>query len=153
MDQRITPNFWLSELMMSQYAVRYGIANVPSTLALVNLRQILAPGLQRVRGVLNAAMLISSAFRSPELNKAIGGASNSQHMDGLAADFTAPGFGSPIKVCRKIIEEAELIGFQQIIAEGRWVHIGFPPAGEAPKFEVLTAHFGAGGVAYSRGLS
>lgn len=152
MDQRITPNFWLSELMVSDYAVRFCIPNVPPTAALANLRNMLAPGLQRVRGVLNAPMMVSSGYRSPALNKAVGGAPNSKHMEGLAADFIAPSFGSPLKICRKLIDEIDTANFDQLIQEGRWTHISFAPPGVPPRGEVLTAQFVPGGVKYRQGL-
>lgn len=153
MDQRLTPNFWLSELMVSDYAIRFGIPNVPPAQALEHLRKTLAPGLQRVRGVLNVPMLISSGYRSPALNKAIGGAPSSQHMEGLAADFVAPGFGSPLKVCRKLLDEIDAVNFDQLLAEGRWVHISFAAPGVPPRGEVMTAHFVGGRATYTPGLS
>jgi zinc D-Ala-D-Ala carboxypeptidase len=153
MDQRLTPNFWLSELMVSDYAIRFSIPNVPPPPVLVNMRKTLAPGLQRARGVLNCPMLISSAYRSPALNKAVGGSPKSQHMEGLAADFTAPGFGSPIKVCRKLLEELDTVNFDQLIQEGRWVHVSFAEPGVPPRGEVLTAQFGPGGATYRQGLA
>ena len=53
----------------------------------------------------------------------VGGSKISAHMQGLAADFTAPGFGTVLQVARKIA--ASEIAYDQLIYEfGSWVHIG-----------------------------
>lgn len=153
MDERLTPSFWLSELMVSDTAVRLGIPNVPRALELANMRNILAPGLQRIRDLLGKPVLVSSGYRSPALNKAIGGSATSQHCDGLAADFTCPSFGTPLRICQELQRESSLINFDQLIQEGRWVHVGFAPAGKPPRGQVLTAHFSGGKATYSQGLA
>lgn len=81
---------------------------------------VLKIGLERVRAVLGCPILISSGYRSPKLNAAIGGARNSQHCKGEAADFIAPGFGSPMEVCKEIVKHQESIQFDQLIHEGSW---------------------------------
>lgn len=131
MNERLTPNFWLSELVATNHRT---IANVPSGQALVNLRQVLAPGLQQIRDLLKTPLLISSGYRSPELNTAVGGQTSSQHILGLAADFTSPDYGTPMVVCRAI--QASSIQFDQLIHEyGRWAHVSFSAT---PRRQVLT---------------
>lgn len=148
-DERITPSFWLSEFLGSETAQRRGIDNTPPPQELANLRTILAPGMQRIREALGAPISISSGYRSPALNKAIRGAASSQHTQGLAADFTAPSFGRPLAICRRIVELREAINFDQLIFEGTWVHVSFAPK---PRGQVLTAKFGALGTTYAPGL-
>ena len=153
-DKRLAANFWLSELLFSETAERKGIDNVPPQIALANIETILAPGLQRIRDLLGVAIVVSSGYRSPALNAYIGGARNSMHMRGLAADFTAPGYGTPRTVVRRLIEHMPEIRADQVIEEGRWVHVAWPEAGQYARGEVLTARFGAdGSVAYSKGLT
>ena len=55
-----------------------------------NIR-LLAKELEKIRAAFNLPVKINSGYRSPEHNKRIGGASDSQHMKGTAADFTIPG--------------------------------------------------------------
>ena len=62
---QLTRHFSLSELIRSQTALRRGIDNYPNASALANLRNILAPGLQRVRDLLGAPMHVTSGYRSP----------------------------------------------------------------------------------------
>ena len=152
-DKRVGPNFWLSEFLFSETAERKRIDNAPPMIALANLETITGPGLQRIRDVLGVPVNISSGYRSPALNREIGGSKTSAHMHGLAVDFTAAEYGSPLTIVRRLMEHANLIRADQIIQEGRWVHVAWAEAGTKPRGEVLTARFGAdGSVAYSKGL-
>lgn len=121
-DVHLTPHFSLHELTHSDTAVARGIDNTPTAAVLANLQR-LASVLERVRAVLGVPIHISSGYRSPDLNRAVGGVANSVHMFGLAADITAPAFGTPLQVAQAI--QAAGIEFDQLIHEyGRWVHIG-----------------------------
>lgn len=149
-DQQLTQHFNLSEFLHSETAVRRGLLNVPPTPVLLAIKQQLAPGMQRIRDLLGQPIAVSSGYRSPAVNKAVGGSSTSQHTRGEACDFTAPGFGTPLQVCRAIVANRARIGFDQLIFEGTWVHVSFVASGA--RGQVLTAHFGAGGVRYTPGL-
>jgi hypothetical protein len=150
-DKLLQQHFRLSEFLRSDMAIRKGIANLPGPAEMRNIETVLAPGLARVRNLLQSPMLITSGYRSPELNRAIGGASSSQHTQGLAADFVCPEYGTPKTIARRLKEMASLVRFDQLIWEGTWVHISFVAG--APRGQVLTAHFGADGrVTYSEGL-
>lgn len=150
-DKLLQQHFRLSEFLRSDMAIRKGIANMPGTAEMRNIETVLAPGLARVRNLLQSPMLITSGYRSPELNRAIGGASTSQHTQGLAADFVCPDYGTPKAIARRLKEMASLVRFDQLIWEGTWVHISFVAG--APRGQVLTAHFGTDGrVTYSEGL-
>lgn len=146
-DERLTPSFHLSELLASDTAERKRLDNRPDAAALGNIRNHLAPGLQQIRDLLGQPMIIASGYRSPAVNKAVGGSRSSQHMQGLAADFIAPKFGTPLQVCRAIV--ASKVQFDQLIYEGTWVHVSFAAK---PRRSVLTAKFGPGGAVYSEGL-
>lgn len=151
-DGRIAPNFWLSELLHSETATRLGIDNTPNIEVLANLRQITGPGIQRVRDLLGMPVMISSGYRGPELNRAIGGATKSDHMRGLAVDFTVPSFGTPLVVARRLSQYASALRYNQLIIEfGRWVHISFTAG--VPKGELLTASRIGDTTVYSLGLA
>lgn len=149
-DERLQQHFWLSEFLRSDTALRRGIDNVPRAGELSNIRNVLAPGMVRVRNLLRTPVLITSGYRSEALNAAVGGSKSSQHLQGLAADFISPDFGTPRKIAQMLMERSTEIRFDQLIWEGQWVHISFVPG--APRGEVLTAHFFAGGVSYTKGL-
>ena len=149
-DQMVSRSFRLSEFLRSETAVRRGLDNTPPAPAMANLRNILAPGLQRVRDLLETPVQVTSGYRSPEVNRAVGGSPASQHVLGLAADFIAPQFGNPRSIARFLADNAAVIRHDQLIFEGLWVHISFAPA---PRGQVFTAHFSQGGVTYSPGIA
>ncbi len=150
-DEQLTANFHLSELIRSDVATRKGIDNTPPAAVLTTLRTVLAPGLQRIRDHLQASVHVSSGYRCPELNHAVGGSQTSQHMQGEAADVTCPSVGTPLEVCR-ILDAAKVeLGIDQLILEGNdWIHVSFT-AGQ-PRHSVLTAHFDNGKATYTTGL-
>lgn len=150
-DERVGSYFWLSEFLRSDLAVRRGLDNLPAAAELANIRALLAPGMARVRSALDAPVLITSGYRSPAVNAAVGGSAASQHLQGLAADFICPAFGHPREIARYLMQRSGEIRFDQLIFEGGWVHISFAAA--AARSEVLTAHFTGGAVTYSRGVT
>lgn len=151
-DEIVQGHFRLSEFLRSDTAVRQGLDNTPKAVDLANIRNVLAPGMQRVRDSLGRPVLITSGYRSPEVNAAIGGSKSSQHSQGLAADFICPAFGTPRQVVQYLMERSGEIRFDQLIFEGSWVHISFVAG--AGRSQVLTAHFmRGGGVSYSPGLA
>jgi hypothetical protein len=125
----MTENFSLEELTFSQTATRLGINNKPSPIVMFNLKET-ATQLERVRAFLNAPINISSGYRSPTLNRAIGGSATSAHCLGFAVDFTARRFGDVPKIVQAIKNSG--IKYDQLIDEysdggGGWVHISFHP--------------------------
>ena len=152
MSTKMSANFTLEELIQSDQATRKGIDNTPSPEVLANLG-VLALGLERVRSILQRPMHISSGYRCPKLNASIGGAKDSYHLRGLAADFTCPEFGTPREIAEALVHQKEAIGFYKLIWEGTWVHIQFPDVGDNTLGEVLTATFVNGKAQYSKGLA
>lgn len=150
-DIELTKDFNLSEFLHSEVAVRRGIDNTPPAPILQNIREHLAPGMQRIRDLLRTSVLISSGFRCEALNAAIGGSRTSLHMTGLAADFTAPRFGTPRAVMTMLVAHMDALSIDQIILEGdRWIHASFAPA---PRKSALVATFGQGAPKYSKWTS
>lgn len=122
----LTENFSLAELTASATAQRRGIDNHPGLEIISHLAQ-LAMHLERVRHALgDKPMIISSGYRCPDLNQAVGGARRSAHMEGWAADFTCPDFGSPLQIVkalaefeRGLIRERTRAGLEAARARGR----------------------------------
>jgi zinc D-Ala-D-Ala carboxypeptidase len=133
---RLSENFSLEELTASETAARKGIDNTPSEEVINNLKR-LAAALQEVRALLNhRAILVSSGYRSPELNQAVGGSATSDHCKGLAADFICPSYGTPNDIIRAIA--ASGLSFKQVIREfDRWVHLSIPEEGQEPRKQAL----------------
>jgi putative chitinase len=117
---QLSPHFSLAELTITQ---QRGIDNTPPTKVIGTLAAT-AARLEDVRALLGKPLIISSGYRSPELNAKVGGQKNSQHLTGQAVDFICPGFGTPAQVASAIRHST--VPFDQVIEEfGRWVHISF----------------------------
>ena len=115
---KITENISLNELLASNTATRKGIDNTPSgTVPLKNLIEASNELWQPVRDYLGYPMVISSGYRSPKLNKAIGGVKDSAHLHGLAIDFVVPGFGDTRKIIKALNQffKEKNIAFDQLI--------------------------------------
>jgi len=143
----LSEHFTLDEMVSSQIATRRRLDNRPDQAALANLRR-LAAVLEEVRALVGGPVIISSGYRSKVVNQAAGGATNSAHLRGLAADITVPGMAP--KALAKLIMAGNIM-FDQLIYEGTWVHIGLSEG--KPRREVLTASFNPGGVVYSQGIA
>lgn len=138
----LSNSFTLEQFTFSETAIRKGLDNTPNDEQIANLTD-LAQSLERVQQLLGP-LHISSAFRSPKVNAAIGGSSTSAHMEGYAADFTCPSFGTPLEVCKAIA--ASDLSFDQLIQEGTWAHLSIDPR---MRRELLTATFSGGKATYS----
>lgn len=79
--------FSLSELLKSSTADRKRINNAPSFTVVENLNKLCQLVLDPARSELNAPITVTSGYRCPELNNAVGGVGNSQHVTGCAADL------------------------------------------------------------------
>jgi len=138
----LSPHFTLEEMTLSQTGARLGFDNSPPPAVLVYLRQ-LAARLELVRELVGRPLVISSGYRSPDLNAAVGGAPTSAHVLGLAADFISPPAAS-IEVCRQIAASA--IEFDQLIDEHDWIHLAIGPQARRQCLTLLP------GGRYSEGL-
>lgn len=128
-DIKLSPHFTLAEFTRSATADARGIDNAPTAAHLTNLKT-LAANLETVRTLLgNNPILITSAYRNPALNRAVGGSSTSDHAKGLAVDFHCPKFGPDFDVCKKLSSSG--LKFDQLLFEQEgpttWVHLGIGP--------------------------
>ncbi|ABY97553.1 TPA: D-Ala-D-Ala carboxypeptidase family metallohydrolase [Pseudomonas putida] len=135
----ITPHFTFDEMTVSQLAARDGFDNTPPPEARANLL-LLCCALEQVRALFDAPIIVSSGYRSEKVNRLIGGAVSSQHVQGLAADFTVVEV-SPRETVRRISESG--VPFDQLILEfDKWVHLSV--ARDTPRRQVLTIRKGSG---------
>ena len=155
----LSKNFTLDEFVKSQSAIRKGIDNTPTPEVIAALTLVCEYILEPVRKNFKKPVKVSSGYRSPKLNAAIGGAKNSQHVLGQAVDFEVPGV-SNYEVAKWVSENCL---FDQVILEfythgdpnSGWVHASYNRSGN--RFEKLTATstkttFGNKTV-YSKGLN
>jgi putative chitinase len=117
---KLTPHFSLTELTVTNTK----LDNTPSKEVIEVLRTT-AFYMEKVRELLgNVTITINSGYRSPDVNRAVGGTSNSSHTHGYAVDFTAYGH-TPLTISN-ILSKSNL-KFDQLIYEKTWVHISFDP--------------------------
>lgn len=116
--------FNLAELCASDTARSSGIDNTPPPGVKVKLETLVGRLLDPVREAWGKPIRVNSGFRSPVLNKAVGGAASSQHVTGEAADITA---GSPeenwklFELIKKDFEYDQLIDEQNYT----WIHVSY----------------------------
>jgi hypothetical protein len=142
---RLSAFVTVAALLRSDTARRLAIPNRPPARVLRNLVR-LARGLDRVRRLLGHPLEISSGYRSPALNREVGGSARSRHQLGLAADFVCPAYGTPYRIARALARAR--VPFDQLIYEygdhpdGGWVHVSFA---RRPRREALTIRARGGG--------
>ena len=149
---KFPPHFSLAELTFSQTAARYEIDNTPPDLSnLLRIAWFLETLREKIRLTHpHAVIIVSSGYRSPDLNLIIGGSKTSAHMKGLAADISCPDL-IPLELAQFIADNMADEGFDQVIHEfSRWVHVGL--AIGLPRYEKLTAVKENGKTVYKLGL-
>lgn len=122
---RVSQDFTWEEVEHSETAERLGIDNTVPT-ELIEIIRKTAVWAQAVRAILARPMLINSWYRCPALQLLPQFINpTSQHPLGEAIDFICPSFGTPVAVCRKILQYSTTIPFDQLILEYSWVHLSF----------------------------
>jgi Peptidase M15 len=122
----LTEHFTLEELTHTDHRE---FDNTPNEQELENLKR-LAAFLEQVKSVLgDKPIMVNSAFRSKQVNDAVGSKDTSQHRVGCAADIRVPAM-TPDEVVKAII--ASNLGYDQVIREfDRWTHISVPNTADA----------------------
>ena len=139
------PHFTLAEFTRSDVAARRGIDNtlpeplVPAAMATLEMLERIRAYLSKLAGH-EVPLLLSSGYRSPALNLAVGSSSTSDHPKAAAADWTAPGFGTPLQICQALAPQVGVLGIGQLIHEfGQWVHCStLMPAKAANRIITIT---------------
>ena len=128
---RLSKNFTLLEITKSNTAKRLGIKNAPDKEHLKNMQVLIRDLIQPIRDAIGP-IRISSGYRNPQLNRAIGGSTKSQHCKGEALDLQ---FWKDGEMCNKEIYDWVIkseIEFDQMINEFdfAWIHISLKSKGK-----------------------
>ena len=120
---RLSPHFTLSELTQTST----GRDNTPTDTEIGKLQVLVDEVLEPLRMALGVSVRVTSGYRSPEVNAAVGGAASSQHTEGEAADIWVEGMAAE-DLARKIVGLG--LVFDQLIVERaapaeRWVHVSY----------------------------
>ena len=130
---KITQHFSLEEFISSNKARELGLKNEPGTQEIVNITALCVAVLEPLRVWYGREVKIGSGYRSEALNKAVGGASNSQHMRGQAADLCIDGDLKKGRLWFTYIKNH--LPFDQLIWEKNpktgnyWIHVSFDAQG------------------------
>ena len=138
----------------SETALRLDLPNDPEPDHLENMKALAENVLQPVRNYFGMGVKVNSAYRHPDVNKAVGGSTTSDHCKGMAADIEIPGIPNA-ELAEWIQDNLE---FRQLILEfytpgvpdSGWVHVSYNPADN--KKQVLTAMKENGKTVYKPGL-
>lgn len=151
---KLSTNFNLSEFTKSQTATRKNIKNIPNDQVISSLRMLCINVLEPIRSAFGP-VVINSGYRNPTLNKAIGGAKNSQHVLGQAADIEIQRV-SNVKLAKWIENN---LGYDQLILElydptegpmSGWVHVSW--VGSGNRQSTITAKRVSGRIIYESGI-
>ncbi|MDE6296551.1 MAG: peptidase M15 [Muribaculaceae bacterium] len=117
--------FCIDELCASTVAERYHIRNVPTAAVRYALTNLVENILDPLRDAWGAPLRVNSGYRCAELNRAVGGVKNSQHLFGEAADITAGSHAANRRLLNLIVSLD--LPFDQLIDECgcRWVHVSY----------------------------
>ena len=151
---KLSKNFTLKEFTKSMTATRLGIDNTPQDEHLVAAKALFENCVQKVREHWGITR-ISSGYRSPALNDAIGGSKTSQHSKGQEVDFECDGTDN-LEVAQWIRDNLDS---DQVISEfyvdgdptSGWIHLSYVSP-ESNRNRCLTATRVDGKVQYSVGL-
>lgn len=133
MDMKLSEHFTLQELTFSSTAVAKKLDNTPSEAVLANLSKLSNGLLEVVRKAYGHPIKITSGYRSPKVNSAVGGSKTSQHLTGEAADMKAIGTTNKelFDVIVKLIKDRKILCGQLIWEYGTkkepgWIHLSLP---------------------------
>lgn len=134
----------LDECTKSTTASRLGIDNTPPKKAIDNLKLLANKIFEPLRLHFGVPIFVSNGYRCPALNKAIGGSSTSQHMEGEALDLDQDNRGTKVTNAMVFNHIKDNLEFDQLIWEfgtstnPDWVHVSYESVGKQRK-QVLRA--------------
>ena len=112
-------------MIRSNTAKARGIENIPDWDDIYRLQRLIETILDPLRELWGGPITVTSGYRSKELNKAVGGVSNSHHTLGCAADITVGSISKNKKLLKLLLNSG--LQWTQVISEKgcRWLHISY----------------------------
>ena len=135
---KLSKHFELVEFTKSQTADLKHIDNNPSEQVIRNLQSLCELILEPLRETINVPIFVTSGYRSRLLNKVVGGAGNSQHMSGHAADIRPANYD--IDKCLEILKANknvdQCIDERRNQGKTRWIHVSWSNAPRHQFFKI-----------------
>jgi hypothetical protein len=142
-NAKLSEHFTLGE--MTKSGSHPEVYNIPSHEAIANMKR-LCQWLEVLRKRYNAPIIINSGYRSPQLNKKIGGVANSNHLTGCAVDIRVSGMEQLIRYAAMLLDYAEEShqDFDELLIEKNrygaiWLHFAVRPSGNRRKILFINA--------------
>ena len=127
-------NFSFNELTKTDT----GIKNVPDDMNVLSNLCRLAAFLQTIRNELHLPIIVNSAYRSKEVNEAVGGVSSSYHVKGLAADIKCADMDKLLTILHSHLMEIDQLGIYYNSTSQLWFHVGLAEEGKVPRTQIFT---------------
>ena len=141
-NANLSEHFLLGEFTRSKYPEVY---NIPSHEAIANLKR-LCVWLEVLRNKVGHPIVINSGYRSPQLNRKVGGAPTSNHLTGCAVDIRTSGFEQAIEYTAILIAYATESNqeFDELLIEKNrygavWLHFAVRPKENRHKVNFINA--------------
>ena len=135
LDEQLSENFTMREMCYSETATAKMWLNVAGHREADNLRRLVRCTLQPLRDYLKTPLHVRSGYRTQQLNKHVGGARNSLHLSGCAADVKMADWAMAFRAAGYVID---CLPFTELIVSRKglaiWLHIAYDPS--SPKHTV-----------------
>ena len=127
-------NFSFSELTRT----RASLNNMPNDMNVVKNLVRLSEFLQQIRNELHLPIVVNSAYRSKEVNEAVGGVSSSYHVKGLAADIKCADMDKLLAVLHYHLMDIDQLGIYYNKNTQLFYHVGLAEEGKVPRTQIFT---------------
>ena len=115
-----------------------GLDNMPNDMNVIKNLVKLAQFLQSIRNELHLPIVVTSGYRSKEVNEAVGGVLSSYHVKGLAADIKCKDMDKLLSVLHSHLMEINKLGIYYNSSEQLWYHVELPEEGKVPRTQIYT---------------
>ena len=125
-------NFTFNEMIKTDT----GFDNTPNDMNVIKNLVRLTEFLQVIRDELHLPIIVTSGYRSKEVNAQVGGVASSYHVKGLAADIKCKDMDKLLMILREHLFECDQIGIYYNNTEQLWFHVGLPEEGKQPRNQI-----------------
>ena len=127
-------NFTFKELVKTDT----GLDNMPNDMNVVKNLARLAQFLQSIRNELHLPIVVTSGYRSKEVNEAVGGVLSSYHVKGLAADIKCSDMDKLLTILHSHLMDIDQLGIYYNSTTQLWFHVGLAEDGKVPRTQIFT---------------
>lgn len=127
-------NFTFKELIKTDT----GLDNMPNDMNIIKNLCRLTDFLQMIRNELHLPIIVTSGYRSKEVNESVNGASSSYHVKGLAVDIKCSDMDKLLSVLHSHLMDIDQLGIYYNCTTQLWYHISLPEEGNIPRNQIYT---------------